>query len=89
MLALADGLQVGELAAGDEQRHARVAEPERRQPTQLVGERERARAAGDDGVDDERRRQVVVGQHGVGVRGERRRERVDVSGRIERPAAAR
>ena len=51
VLPLADGLQVGELAAGDEQVDAGVAEPERREPLQLPAEAERERGAGDDRVD--------------------------------------
>ena len=75
---------------GDEQRHARVAESERRQPPELVGELERAGSARHDGVDDERRSQVVVGQ--LANRPPQRtprRTRRPRSGRIESPAAAR
>ena len=36
MLALADRRELAELAAGGEQRHLRVAEPERREPRELA-----------------------------------------------------
>src|SRR5206468_2136066 len=38
VLALPHRLQVAELTAGDEERHARIAETEGRQPAELVGE---------------------------------------------------
>ena len=41
VLAVADGLQVGELATVDEQGDTRVAQPERREPRQLGAEAER------------------------------------------------
>ena len=59
------------LAAGDEQRHVRVAEAERREPRRAPREVERQRGAGDDRVDPRHGREVVVGEHRVGVRGER------------------
>ena len=77
--------QVGQLAAGDEQVDARVAEPERREAAQLGAEAERERRAGDDRVDHRDRPQVVVGEVLVGVRGERVGERVDVL-RLDREA---
>ncbi len=63
--------QLAELAAGDEQRDAGIAEAERREPPQLRAEPERQRAAGHDRVDDRQRPEIVVGQVLVGVRGER------------------
>src|SRR5581483_7518547 len=77
VLPLPHGGHVAELAARDEERHARVAEAEGREPAQLVRELQRARTARDDGVDGERRTEVVVGQQRVGLVGERGRKRLD------------
>ena len=70
-----------ELAAVDEQRHARVAEAERRQPARAP---RRARSPSSEPATTastgDPRAQVVVGQHRVGVRGERRGERLDALG---------
>ena len=77
MLAVAHRRQVGELAPVDEQRHAGIAEPERREPRQLGAQAERQLRARDDRIDAGRRCEVVVGQHIVGIRRERRRERID------------
>ena len=90
VLPVTDGLQVGELAAGDKQVDAGVAEPERREPLQLPAETERQRRAGDDRVDRASPGELVVGQD---ARRRRRRTppraRRRCPGRIERPAAAR
>ena len=60
-----------------QQRHVRIAEPERRQPAELAREVERERGAGDDGVDDRDWPQVALAQHGIGMRCERVRERLE------------
>ena len=80
VLAVADRAEVGELAAVDEQRHARVAEPERREPASSAARPSVQLRARHDRVDARHRLQVVVGQHLVGVRGERRGERLDALG---------
>src|SRR5579859_861641 len=80
VLSLPHSLKVAQLAPGHEQCHARVAEPERRQAAELVGELERAGTAGNDRVDDERRRQVVVAEQRIGLGGERGGERVHAVG---------
>ena len=79
VLALADGVQVGELAAGDEQVDAGVAEPERREPA-AAPRRGRASSAepGTIASTVRHRPQVVLGEVLVGVGGERLGERVDV-----------
>src|SRR5439155_15533569 len=59
MLAVADGRQVAELARRQQERHARVAKAERREPVQLLTEVEGQLATGDDSVDDRDRAQVV------------------------------
>src|SRR6185436_11364845 len=51
VLALADGGQVDQLAAREQQRHVRVAEAERREPRQLVAKLERQLGAMDERVD--------------------------------------
>ena len=89
VLALAHRRQVVQLAAGDQQVDAGVAEPERREPAQLGAEAERERRAGNDRVDRGHRPQVVVGQVLVGVGGEglgerRRRSRGGSRGRRRR-----
>src|SRR2546423_6643544 len=75
MLALADRAELAQLASVDEQHHAGIPEPERREARQLLAERQAQLAAGDDRVDDDARPQVVFGEYGIGVRGERRSER--------------
>ena len=69
-----------ELAAVDEQRDPGVAEPERREPGELLAERQPELGAADDRVDRRPRAQIVVGQHRVGVRAERRGEGLDALG---------
>ena len=85
VLAVADRGQVAELAGRQEQRDARVREPERRQAAELLAEVERELPARDDRVDDRSRAQVVVRQRGVGVSREGLGERVDL-GRVDREA---
>ena len=80
MAALAHRGRLGDLAARQEQRHARVAEAERRQPRQLAGEIERELARRDDGVDDGDRLEVAIVELRVGVRGERLDERLELLG---------
>ena len=58
--------EVGKLAAVDEQRHARVAETERREAAELRAQLEPELRAGHDRVDLRDRPQVVVGEHRVG-----------------------
>src|SRR5205085_625732 len=60
MLALADRGQLAQLAAGEEQRHVRVPEPERRQARQLRGQLEGQLRAVGERIDDRRRRQLVL-----------------------------
>ena len=85
VLPVTDGLQVGELAAGDKQVDAGVAEPERREPLQLPTETERERRAGDDRVDRGHRAKIVEDKMLVGVGGERLRELAHVV-RVDREA---
>ena len=89
MLAVADRRELGELAAVDEQRHPGVAEAERREPRRA---RRRGRASsfapGTIASTRVTRTQVVVGEHRVGVRGERRRERLERA-RVDRQARGR
>src|SRR5581483_8589574 len=80
VLALPYRLQVAQLAACDEQRHAWVAEAEGCEPLELGGELERERPAWDDRVDGERRIEIAAVEQGVGVRRERLRERLDALG---------
>src|SRR5204862_2798552 len=61
----------------DEQHHAWVPEPERREARQLLAEWQPQLTAGDDCVDDDARPQVVFGEDGIGMRGEGRGEPVD------------
>ena len=85
VLAVADGDELGELAAVDEQRHAGIAEPERRQTAELRAQIEMQLAPGTIASTRVTRPQVVLGQHRVGVRGERSRERLDALGRDRQP----
>ncbi len=90
VLALPDRGEVAELAAGSEQRHAGVAEPERRQPGELGAEVERQPlAARDDRVDLASPAAGPPRRGRRGVLGERLGEAATFSGAIERPAAAR
>ena len=75
VLPLADGAARRRLDARDEQRRLRVAEPERGEAVELLGEVERQRARRDDRVDGRERAQVDVGERFVGVPPERRCER--------------
>src|SRR5882762_3463136 len=80
MLALADGAELGELAVVDEQRHARIAEPERSEPTKLFTKTEAELPARDDRIDRNLRLQVFVGEKRVGMCAEGEGELVDVLG---------
>src|SRR5262245_2733906 len=60
VLSLADGGELRQLAARQEQRHVRVAEAERREPRELAAQLEREVAAVDERVDRCRRPQVVL-----------------------------
>ena len=51
VLAVADGREIGEVAAVDEEQHAGVREPERRELAELGAEVERELLPGNDGVD--------------------------------------
>ena len=78
VLALADRRGADRLAAGDEQRHVGIAEPERRELLELAGELERQRRRGNDRVDPGDRRQILVDELRVGVGGERGGERLEL-----------
>ena len=51
VLAVADGAELGQLAPVDQQRHAGVAQAERREPRELLAERQAELGARDDRVD--------------------------------------
>ena len=79
MLAVADRGEGAELAAGGEQRHGRVAEPERRELLELGAELERELlSARHDRVDPGHGREVVVDEQARRVLGERVREQLEV-----------
>ena len=59
--------------------------PNGREPRELLAEREAELRAAHDRVDRGARLQVVVGQHGIGVRGERVGERLDAVGPDREP----
>ena len=61
--------------------HAGVADPERREAPELHAQVEIELRARHDRIDARHRPQVVLGEHRVGVRGERRREGLDALGR--------
>ena len=80
MLAVADGRELGEPAAGSEQRRRRVAEPERREPAR-ARRRGRARASAPRATTasiDVTGCEVLLVEHRGGLLGEGRGERVDV-----------
>ena len=72
----------------DEQPHAGVAHPERRQPAELLGEIEAEVGAADHRVDPLRSHQVLGAEHLGGVGGERLAEGVEAL-RLERQAGGR
>ena len=79
VLSVTDGGELAQLAAGGEQVHRRVPEAERREPLELCAQVQReASRAREHGIDDRERPQLLLGQRGVGMRGERLRELVDV-----------
>ena len=65
------GVERSELAVVDEQRHARVAEAERREARELLRELQAEIGAADDRVDRDPRPQVLVAENRVGVLGKR------------------
>ena len=77
--------RVVEQRARDEQRRLRVADPERREPLELLGEPDVERVAGHDGVDALDRHEVVRREHRGGVRHERLAERVHAPARDRQP----
>src|SRR5919201_5940093 len=88
VLAVTDCGDVAELAARDEQRHTRIAEPEGREAGQLGAELECQLRAVDERVDGRSRTQLGLGKVLVCVRGERGGKRLD-AGRIDRKAGGR
>src|SRR5207247_5161322 len=77
MLPLAHSRRLEGPAGREQQRHVRVAEPEGREPVELLCQIEREVSSGDGGVDDGLGRQIFLGQCGVRVRGESLRESLD------------
>src|SRR5919109_869415 len=67
VLPLAYRLELRELAAGQEEGHVRVAEPERGKPRELPAKLERELRAADDGIDSRHRQQVGLRDHSVRV----------------------
>ena len=80
LVALPHRARVAAAGGGHEQRHAGVADPERREALQLLGERQADLVAGDDGVDAPRRDEVLGRQRRRGVRLEGVAEGVDLRG---------
>src|SRR5262249_56452269 len=80
MLAFADRRGPDALAVVDEQRHRRVAEPERPDARELFAEAERQLRPSHDRIDVGERTQVVVGQHRIRVGSERSGEDLDLLG---------
>src|SRR5256885_5420245 len=78
MLAIADRGHVAELAARRKEGHPRVPKPERSEARQLRAEVERQLRAVDERVDHRYRKQPDFGELGARVRGERRRECLDL-----------
>ena len=79
VLPLADCCELGEPAAGREQRRGRVAEPERREPRELAAEVERERrVARDDRVDLGDRLEILLREHLLGMSCEGLGKRLDV-----------
>src|SRR5439155_12261336 len=66
MLAVADRVQLRQLAAGQKQRHVRVAEAKRREPRELGTEVERQVGAVHERIDGRDRLQVVLAEPCVG-----------------------
>ena len=85
MLAVSGWRELGQVAAGKQQRHARVAEAERRQTRELPAELQRQLATVHQGVDLGHGLQVVVLEAGIGDRAEGLGERLDVL-RLDRQA---
>src|SRR5262249_42946475 len=78
MLAVTDRCELRDLARRREQRHQRIAETERREPTQLAAQLERQlRAAGQYGIDDRSRQKILVAEKACRLCGERGRECID------------
>ena len=85
VLAVADRGEVGELAAVDEQEHAGIAEPERREPAELRAQVEGQLLPGTTASTRVTGRRSSSASTGVGVRGERRGERLERSRRDRQP----
>ena len=85
MLPLADRARPGRLDARDEERRLGVAETERRQPVELLGELERQRARRHDRVDGGERPQVDASELGVRMTPERVGERLELRGLDREP----
>src|SRR5262249_49768781 len=77
VLALADGRELRQLAAGQQQRHVRVAEAEGRQPGELGAQVESQLRAVRERVHGRERPQVVLAQRAVRNGGEGPRELLD------------
>src|SRR5205823_5657080 len=67
MPTLADGAELCQLATGDEERHAWIAEAERGELLELAAEVERERPSRDDRVDHGQRSEVLLGEDICGV----------------------
>ena len=85
MLPLADGARPGRLDARDEERRLGVAEPERRQSVELLGELERQRARRNDRVDGRERPEVDASELGVRMTPECVGERLQLLGLDREP----
>src|SRR3989449_1368966 len=83
MLAVADGRDIAQLAAGHEQGDAWIAEPERREARELCAEGERQLRAVDQRIDYGDRPKLFLRQIGVGVCCKRSRKSIDLS-RLDR-----
>ena len=89
VLPLAHRRRRDRLRRGDEERHVGVAETERREPRELLGEVEREIARRHDGVDVTTSNESSGVEVRIRVRREGLRERLDLHSSIESPAAAR
>src|SRR5207248_2059597 len=88
MLAVAERGDFAELAAGREQCDPGIAEPERSEARQLRAEVEGQLRPVDEGIDHRHRKQLGLGQVSARVRGERRREHLDLR-RLDREPGGR
>src|SRR5579862_2602121 len=85
MLPIADGRELRQLAAVDQERDAGVAEPERCEPRELLAQWQPELAACDGRVDRRARMEILVGEDRVGMCREVGRERLDVLGPDRQP----